>query len=180
MEATVPKKGSSKRAKPTGKRPPHRRKGTFAEANWGASTIDPMTGGCPIESGCLPRGSSPLNHDTQTEPNENVWNWHKADKVRAAKTSACCPNPELKTRCPWSNMDGRQSQFSVAGPCNQSSGRFPQLPSGTFLNKSSPGFEPTGPRRRLIRQNPLGRYLVPLGRSTFASTRPAKRDCAPM
>ena len=30
---------------------PHRRKGKFRAANWGASIIDPMTGGCRIESG---------------------------------------------------------------------------------------------------------------------------------
>src|SRR5713101_5437974 len=30
---------------------PHRRKGKFRAVNWGASIIDPMTGGCLIESG---------------------------------------------------------------------------------------------------------------------------------
>ena len=37
----------------------------------------------------------------------------------------------------------------VASPRNQSSGRSPQLPSGTFLSKSYPGFEPTKPLSHL-------------------------------
>src|SRR3989337_3120867 len=41
---------------------------------------------------------------------------HKADQD-VAKTSAIAPNVDLSTRCPWSNRNGRQSQFSVvAGP----------------------------------------------------------------
>jgi len=50
---------------------------------------------------------------------------------------------------------------------------------------AGPGFEPTlcpqmTLRLRYSEARPIGRYLVPWGRSTFASALPAKRDCAPM
>src|SRR6476659_10708994 len=34
-------------------------------------------------------------------------------KLSVAETSAICPIADLSTRCPWSNIYGRQSQFSV-------------------------------------------------------------------
>ena len=73
----------------------------------------------------------------------------------------------------------------------RSEGRFPddgrleQLLQLQIKAVASPGFEPTlcpqmTLRLRYSDARPIGRYLVPWGRSTFASALPAKRDCAPM